>query len=68
MAFQGEVWRVGREAPHFDRAIQGARRKSVGVLRIELHHHHIVCMTFKDLIARPCAVRANFVPVPQLDL
>ena len=54
--------RVRPESPNLDRSIQGSTGKGVGILRVELDLHDVMCMALEYL----GAVEAT-IPVPKLD-
>ena len=60
VGLQGEVCMRGAEIPDLHGTIQAGRSKSVGILRVDGHAHHVVAMTFKDLNTLP-----TLLPVPQ---
>ena len=63
VTLQREVGHVGGEAPYLHRAVQRRGGEGVGVLGVELHHHHVVGVALEYPGALPVAV-----PVPHPDL
>lgn len=62
VSFQGEVG-VGRaKVPDLDRPVQTRRSKSVGILGVDGHAHHVVAVALEDLNTLPA-----FLPIPQLN-
>lgn len=53
VALEREVGCGLADTPHLDGAIQASTRKSVGVLGVKHHLHHIMRVPLKDLGAYP---------------
>ena len=50
---QGEVRGVAAQPPHLDGAVEGGGGEHRGVFEVELDHHHIMGVAFKNLSAVP---------------
>ena len=62
MSLECKVGASRSELPYLHCSIEGRRCESIVILRVYYDLHYVVCVAFKDLLARPVAV-----PVPQLD-
>ena len=59
VSLECEVGTSRSELPYLHCSVKGSRSEGIVIFRVDYDLHHVMCVAFKDLLARPVAV-----PVP----